>query len=77
MENIKQIVDKLVGNITPYGASHIDEERFENLKIMCGLVERLVSDINFVARDKDRYEASMKEMGVYAQKFLDNLKEEL
>lgn len=77
MENIKEIVDKLVGNINPYGASHIDSERFENLKVMCDLVERLVYDINFVAREKDRYEASMKEMGVYAQKFLDNLKEEL
>lgn len=77
MENIKQIVDKLVGSITPAGESHKDSERMENLKVMCGLVERLVSDIHFVARDKDRYEASMKKMGLYAQKFLDNLKEEL
>jgi len=74
---IKEIVDKLVGSITPAGESHKDRERFENLKVMCNLVEQLVSDINFVARDKDRYESSIKGMGVYAQKFLDNLKEEL
>lgn len=77
MENIKEIVDKLVGSITPAGESHKDKERFENLKIMCDLVERLVYDIHLVTREKDRYESSMKEMGLYAQKFLDNLKEEL
>ena len=44
---------------------------------MCGLIEDLVYEVNYIARDKDRYEASMKEMGVYAQKFLDNLKEEI
>ena len=77
MENIKQIVDKLVGSITPAGESHKDRERFDNLKVMCDLVERLIYDIHFVARDKDRYESSIKGMGVYAQKFLNNLKEEL
>jgi len=77
MENIKEIVQKLVGSITPAGESHLDTKRSENLKIMCGLIEDLVYEVNFVARDKDRYEASMKEMGVYAQKFLNNLKEEI
>lgn len=77
MENIKEIVQKLVGSITPAGESHLDTKRLENLKVMCGLVEDLVYEINFVARDEDRYEASMKEMGVYARKFLNNLKEEM
>lgn len=75
--NIKEIVQKLIGSITPAGSSHLDTQRLENLKVMCSLVEDLVYEINFVARDKDRYEASMKEMGVYAKKFLDNLKEEM
>ena len=75
--DIKEIVQKLVGSITPAGESHLDTQRLENLKVMCSLVEDLVYKINFVTRDKDRYEASMKEMGVYAQKFLDNLKEEM
>ena len=74
---LKQIVQKLVGSISPSGESHLDTKRLENLKVMCSLVEDLVYEINFVARDKDRYEASMKEMGVYAKKFLDNLKEEM
>lgn len=74
---LKEIVQKLVGSIMPVGESHLDTKRLENLKIMCELIEDLVYEVNYVARDKDRYESSMKEMGVYAQKFLDNLKEEI
>lgn len=76
MENIKEIVQKLVGSITPAGESHLDTQRFENLKTMCDLVEDLVYEINFVARDKDRYESSMAVMGKYADKFIKNLVEE-
>lgn len=74
---LKQIIQKLVGSITPAGESHLDTQRLENLKIMCELIEDLVYEVNYVARDKDRYESSMNKMGVYAQKFLDNLKEEI
>lgn len=77
MENIKEIVQKLVGSITPAGESNLDTKRLENLKIICGLIEDLVYEVNYVSRDKDRYESSMKVMGEYADKFLRNLKEEL
>jgi hypothetical protein len=74
---IKEIVQKLVGSISPAGESHLDTNRFENLKVMCNLVEDLVYEIQFTARDKDRYESSMKIMGEHADKFLKGLKEEL
>ena len=74
---IKEIVQKLVGSITPAGESNLDTKRLENLKIMCGLIEDLVYEVNYVSRNKDRYESSMKVMGEYADKFLRNLKEEL
>lgn len=71
MENIKEIVEKLVGKINPVGASHIDNERFENLKTMCALVNDLVYEIDQVANDNEnRQEASMKLSGVYAREFL-------
>ena len=70
---ITDVVKKLVGNIQPYGASHIDEERFENLKTMCKLVNELVAEIDSVAyENKDRYEFSMKQMADYASNFLSN-----
>ncbi len=65
-----EIVKKLIGNINPIGESHIDKERFESLKEMCDLVSNLVSEIKYVARDKNRNEHSMKEMGIYASNFL-------
>lgn len=75
--DIKEIVQKLVGSITPAGESHLDTKRLKNLKIMCSLIEDLVYEVNYVSRDKDRYESSMKVMGEYADNFLRNLKDEL
>lgn len=71
------IVKKLVGNINPTGDSSRDGERLENLKTMCNLVEDLIGEIQFVTRDKDAYESSVKEIGQFAFKFLSRLKEEI
>lgn len=71
------VVKKLIGNIQPYGASHIDEQRFENLKAMCELVGNLMEEIKDAAKAKDRYEHSMKEMGLYAYNFLSQLETEV
>lgn len=72
-----QIVNKLVGQITATGDSSRDGERLSNLIVMCNLVEDLIEEIHFSARDKDSYESSVKQIGQYADKFLNNLKEEL
>lgn len=65
-----EIVSKLIGNIYPYGDTAIDEERFENLQKMCSLVANLINEIDYVSSFKNRHEHSMKEMGEYAHKFL-------
>ena len=75
--NHTEIVKKLVGNIQPAGESHTDKERFENLKDMCLLVDNLVSEIVDVSKNKDRYEHSMKEMGLFANKFLNEMVENI
>ena len=68
---IKDVVEKLVGKIAPVGASHIEDERFENLKTMCALVNDLVYEIDQVANENEsRQEHSMKLSGVYAREFL-------
>lgn len=77
MQNIKEIVDKLIGSIQPAGESHLDTQRLENLKVMCGLIEELVLEVNYVSRDKDRYEYSMAIMGKYADNFLRTLSEDI
>lgn len=68
-----EVVNKLIGSIEPVGATHIDTQRFENLKQMCQLVACLVQQIDEVSlRNKDRVEHSMKQAGEYAHKFLVN-----
>jgi hypothetical protein len=65
------VVKKLIGNINPVGESNTDNERFDNLKEMCELVNNLIIDINDMAyRNKDAYQHSMKNASDYAIKFL-------
>lgn len=72
-ETITEVVKKLVGEIQPYGASHIDEKRFENLKTICEIVNNLVVEIDRVSyENKDRQEFSMKQMSDYASNFMTN-----
>lgn len=72
--NHAEIVRKLIGEINPVGAAHIDPDRLENLKQMCTLIEHLIADITHVAvHYDDRYEASVKTSCEYAESFLSTL----
>lgn len=69
--DIYEIVTKLVGKINPVGETDTDNERFENLKIMCELVEKLVVDIDTVGySNKNAYEFSKKRASEYSEKFI-------
>ena len=66
-----EIVNKLVGNINPIGKSEVDAKRFENLKVMCDLVNELITqieDVNY--RNKGAYEGSVVKCQEYAVNFL-------
>ena len=67
--NIYEVVTKVVGPINPVGETHTDNRRFDNLEVMCDLVDRLLTDIDGVAQNKHRCEYSMKKAGVYASDF--------
>jgi len=70
-ETIIEVVNKLVGEIHPFGASHIDDLRLSNLKVLCRTVEQLVVQIDNIAyKYKDRQEYSIKEAGIYADNFI-------
>ena len=69
--NYTQIVEKLIGPIDPVGVTETDNERFENLKAQCQLVDELIMRIQYVANTNiNRPECSMKRAGEYAAKFL-------
>ena len=74
IEIIVGVVRKLAGPIDPVGSTETDAERFENLRVMTGVIEDLLRDVDTVAYDnKDRYEFSMKKAAGLAYKFLTTL----
>lgn len=67
---IYNVVKKLVGSIEPIGDTKIDNERFENLKTMCNLVDKLLTDIDTIAYNyKDSKQSSLKRASEYADSF--------
>jgi uncharacterized protein YaaR (DUF327 family) len=46
---IEEIVNKLIGDITPVGDESIDSVRLENLKHYGELIDRLVSNVDDIA----------------------------
>lgn len=68
-----KVITKLIGPIEPVGETELDNERFENLKAQCKVVEDLIMRIQFVANtNKGKHEFSMKRAGEYADRFLIN-----
>ncbi len=72
---IYEVVKKLVGSITPVGASHIDALKLDSLEQTTDLIDRLLSDVIAASEYKDRHEESMKQIGKQAAEFLNGLNE--
>lgn len=64
------VVKKLTGQIGPMGDSGEDNQRLENLKLLCQLTECLIQEIQFVSPYAISGEHSVKLIGEYAEKFL-------
>jgi hypothetical protein len=70
---VYDVVKKLVGEIAPIGETNADNARFENLKAMTELVDKLLSDIDEVANRKTSHSYSIKRAGEYASAFFDRI----
>ena len=67
------IVDKLVGNIEPVGNTTIDNERFENLKVYCELINEMVRKVDDVTyNNRNSTLASVKKANDYIWNFFTN-----
>jgi hypothetical protein len=67
------IVDKLIGNIKPIGDTSVDEERFENLKVYCELINEMVRRVDDVAcKNESSTLASVKKANDYIGYFFTN-----
>ncbi len=71
--DIYDIVVKLSGKIKPVGETGEDNRRYENLKVVTDLVDKLLTDIDAVAMEGNRVEFSIKRAGQFAKKFLDRI----
>lgn len=69
----RQIVERIVGKISPVGESNEDRERLENLKQVCHLTAVLLAEIENVYTDnKEAQQFSIKQAANYAKDFLIN-----
>ena len=72
LKEIHDVVRELVGDVKPIGETRADENRLENLKILCDLTEELIMDINDVYMgDENSSEDSRKKAAKYAGEFFD------
>ena len=70
-EDLKDIVLKITGSINPVGETNEDNKRYENLIVLCALVDRLVCEIEDVAyKNKASLSFAKNRAGEYAYEFL-------
>lgn len=68
------VVLKLVGPTQPIGETNEDNKRFENLLLLTNLIDRLLTDIDFIATNNaKRAEFSRKRAGEFCNKFMDQI----
>lgn len=71
------IIKKLIGSVEPSGDSGIDKQRLDNLTDMHVLVEQLIRDIKSAASCSDRQEHSMRQIGLQAKIFLQEIAKDI
>ncbi len=74
---IEDIVRSLLGEIHPAGETYTDKIKLVNLKQTINLVYELVDQIIEVAKKENSQEYSVKNAGVIARAFINNLKDTL
>ena len=76
-EEIIKLNRILIGRISPFGDSGIDEQIKENLTVCIGVVDELMFSLQNSAGFKNRSEKSMQEVGKMAVDYLKNLNKNL
>lgn len=67
------VINKLIGPITPVGDASRDPKRFDNLKEMCSTLDELIEQIRGVSEERHSKLGSVKKAGDYAYDFLEEL----
>lgn len=73
-QKIIEVIQKLVGNVNPAGAAHLDDERLKNLQTLIEVGEAVVNMIGDVAINNRKYpEGSIRKAVDLADKFMNRL----
>ena len=72
-ETILEVINKLVGNIEPYGESHHDEIAYNNQEELIYIIRELIGDLGANSRYENRVEYSVKKIGKRAHDSLKDL----
>ena len=72
-----QIIQSILGKISPTSDSGLDIDRLDNLKSTIDLTENLIDEIINIARYKGSYECSVNKIGTEADDFITRLREKL
>lgn len=75
LENLYDVTKRLCGMIEPTGESNTDITRLVNLEDTIDLVQKLTKDIIYVARNKNASENSVKVIGLKADGFITEMRE--
>lgn len=73
-EQIIEVIDKLVGGITPIGETNYDVKAKKNLEVMIEIVGHYVDEICEIAQEKS-YMASIQDCQKIAEDFIRGLKD--
>ena len=74
---IIEIVDKLVGDTQPTWYSERDLKALNALETKIGLIEHLLEEIKHASKYRNEQAHSVSRIGIVADRFIKNLKEEL
>jgi len=75
VEQVIEVIDKLVGGITPIGETNCDNKAKENLNMIIEVVGHYVDEICEVAQMSNYHQASIQRCQEIAEKFIRNLPE--
>lgn len=72
-ETILEVINRLVGDIEPYGETYHDEKAYDNQENLIFITKELVNTLVINSRYKNRVQYSVKEIGERAYDSLKGL----
>ena len=70
-QELADVIMRQIGEIQPVGETREDERRLNNLILLTKTIDCLLDEITWTAAESSRVEYSMRQIGEYATKWLE------